>query len=521
MSYTAWATKDWRNSPDTTTPIDADSLEDIENRAKNAFAQKVPAAYIQFVTTVGSDSNDGLSWGTAKLTIQAAIDACEAEGGGIVWVSGDTYTLTAALTITQPIILQGVSPTATSIEMTTGTHDLIQIAADNVTIQDMRLRHTGTPTGGSAIVLQSGGYATVQRCRIKQYNGILCESGYGFSILNNYIIDCPNDSIVVEDISSPDRGDQQIIGNTIDNGAGTGQACIRYKSGGGLKCLGNKLLNHQYGLDLQVTDGSTTSVLTFCGNSVEAQRVSHIRLGRAGTTGVFSYVDITGNQMNGVAGSGTVTEGIRIDPGVSKIQIGSNVMFGSSTGIGIRAAGGDDINISGNTLSGSAATSNTAIQIDSGATDVGWYGNKIRAYKNWYSDLSSDASTKHVTHWEARRILGSISSTASYTNLFQVDLPSFKGAELEVTLTGTVNSGINGFSQKHHKLMHRGGGALTLTDVFTAVTAGPAVDVQFDTATTSGSVIIGVKRNAGDGGTSIVGSLWIRCRGNVSKLIQS
>jgi hypothetical protein len=47
------------------------------------------------VSTAGNDANDGLSWATAKLTLQAGLNA--AATAGIVHVGAGTYTLTSAL----------------------------------------------------------------------------------------------------------------------------------------------------------------------------------------------------------------------------------------------------------------------------------------------------------------------------------------------------------------------------------------------------------------------------------------
>ena len=44
------------------------------------------------VSPSGDDSHDGSSWGLAKRTVQAAIDAIAGAGGGDVWVAAGTYT---------------------------------------------------------------------------------------------------------------------------------------------------------------------------------------------------------------------------------------------------------------------------------------------------------------------------------------------------------------------------------------------------------------------------------------------
>ena len=77
-----------------------------------------------FVATNGSDAAAGTSWATAKLTIQAGVDAAEA--GGVVWVSNGVYgtggrtvvgpTLTRVV-VAEPILLRSVNgPEATLID---------------------------------------------------------------------------------------------------------------------------------------------------------------------------------------------------------------------------------------------------------------------------------------------------------------------------------------------------------------------------------------------------------------------
>ena len=96
--------------------------------ALTSAAVKSPAANsIIYVTTTGSDTNDGLSWGTAKLTIAAAVNAINALGstGGQIllgegaWVittpMTDTDGTTAAVILQHGTVLEGISPALTNI----------------------------------------------------------------------------------------------------------------------------------------------------------------------------------------------------------------------------------------------------------------------------------------------------------------------------------------------------------------------------------------------------------------------
>ncbi|NCC50614.1 MAG: choice-of-anchor D domain-containing protein [Spartobacteria bacterium] len=79
------------------------------------------AAY--YVATNGSDAADGLSWATARQTLQAAVDACNAPGGTI-WASNGVYDaggramygLSNRVLVTRPVILRSVNgPAVTTI----------------------------------------------------------------------------------------------------------------------------------------------------------------------------------------------------------------------------------------------------------------------------------------------------------------------------------------------------------------------------------------------------------------------
>lgn len=72
---------------------------------------KTDATY--YVSVNGNDSNDGLSWGTAKLTIQAAITA--AGSGGIVRVAPGSYSTASSLTLqsNMTLFMAGVTLTYT------------------------------------------------------------------------------------------------------------------------------------------------------------------------------------------------------------------------------------------------------------------------------------------------------------------------------------------------------------------------------------------------------------------------
>lgn len=75
-----------------------------EQQANAVYATKapIPIVGIQYVTTVGDDANDGLSWGTAKLTPAAAVAALKAAGANlsIVNLGSGSFAVTTSLNAT-------------------------------------------------------------------------------------------------------------------------------------------------------------------------------------------------------------------------------------------------------------------------------------------------------------------------------------------------------------------------------------------------------------------------------------
>ena len=60
-----------------------------------------------YVKPGGNDANDGLSWDTAKQTIQAAVDA--AGSNGLALVTNGTYVLTGQVTVSNAITVRSVN----------------------------------------------------------------------------------------------------------------------------------------------------------------------------------------------------------------------------------------------------------------------------------------------------------------------------------------------------------------------------------------------------------------------------
>lgn len=93
-------------------------------------------ASVRFVATTGDDANDGLTTGTAKATIQSAVDAL-GTAGGTVYVGPGTYVLDPpaqydpVVTITTPVVVVGQTANAADVVITRGSTQARGFKLDN------------------------------------------------------------------------------------------------------------------------------------------------------------------------------------------------------------------------------------------------------------------------------------------------------------------------------------------------------------------------------------------------------
>lgn len=139
--------------------------------------------------------------GTDQTPFNSAITALSS--GGVIKVGRGTYTFTAALAITQDdITIVGEGRDITILTSATDDVNLVELSADNIHLQDLRLRHQGSAQASSAseadavFISTTGTNCTVTRCSIEQENAgagtngrcnPVTIQGSGNSITNNVI----------------------------------------------------------------------------------------------------------------------------------------------------------------------------------------------------------------------------------------------------------------------------------------------------------------------------------------------
>lgn len=173
---------------------------------------------IQYVSTNGNDSYDGLTWGTAKATIPAAYDAlpsCKSDDWphcGVIHVAAGVYTVTSPIDIASPYVsIEGVSPWATQIHYTGATgcaivwkeQDYYGANMHPVNLADISIDGTNAGAGTCGLNTIDVGSFRANRVAIKNFprpgsSGLLETFSTGFSERWNVSMSFANDATAWE-----------------------------------------------------------------------------------------------------------------------------------------------------------------------------------------------------------------------------------------------------------------------------------------------------------------------------------
>ena len=348
-----------------TTMADLLSTYTTQSQMNSFFIDKMGIINVKSYGAVGN----GVADDTAA--IQAAIDAMEAAGGGIVFLPAGIYKVTVELTITHGCIITGCGTHSTIIHPATATQNTFHVQTDHaVFISDLMIYSSdGEKTGGAGIYIEGATAATenkgtkIERVQMsRQYNGIEISAAAEYFINKCRISEIYNYGIIVANIVDPDDGDGKITDNFIGGYDSNSEVGILQYSSGGLKLIGNKILGFKKGIRLAIN--STTSILLMTGNSLENQTTTCIELVVA--TGVtFESVTITGNQF---APLGSIAITII---GVNNVSITGNIIETNPAGggVAVQVSGSSNGIIDGNTIVGNGATAGA---VSFSATALGW-----------------------------------------------------------------------------------------------------------------------------------------------------
>lgn len=315
---------------------------------------------LQYSLYLASQTRKPIRLGDFKYVIEAPITAY-ANGSGF-----DSASLF--------IFGEGMNNTRIS---TTGNIDalIIPSGVTRWTVQDMDFYDSlgdGVPVSGTAIKVgddtasSSGGKLWRGQFR-SFYNAVDLQSPYS-SIDSCYFFHVKNIAVWNHNESARDGGDSNVIncifaGNNLNGAGGIG---VKVSSSGGLKLSNNKMLHMDTGILVDINEGTQTGILQIINNSIEIFRTAGIVLKDTTLTGLFSMVNIVGNEIAayGYAPDVPVPDNSITIQNIDHVNIEGNHFVGSDNTVHHVVVDADYINIGKNTF----RNGSTAITLQSGVS---------------------------------------------------------------------------------------------------------------------------------------------------------
>lgn len=297
---------------------------------------------------LGDGSTDDL------VAINLAIAARNAAGGGILYfpTPPDHYVTSAGFdAITTPGAIIGDGRFASIIVTASTTGVLFTTTVDGCPIRDLGgSRSGGTATAGAFLDTSGGLMIDVQDCNIFGFfHGVIVENMLGGVIRGNFIQNFRGYGVVVRNSAVPDAGDWILAENLLSTNFAA-LAAIRVESSGGGRIIGNKVngagagSRADYGIDLAIGAGVSTSILLVVGNSIE---------------------NVGSHALRMIASGGGSYGQVIVDD----LQVG--LLNANNAGRAIYASGITNLNID-DVIANTTGTARAAIEIVGGTARVGW-----------------------------------------------------------------------------------------------------------------------------------------------------
>lgn len=469
------------------------------------------------------------------VAVQAAITACPK--GGRVHLS-KMYYCPGGVTVPNPTMIHGHGSLGTSGEFGTAysyatglvtdsrTQTLLTIQQSGTVLRDFALvnRAGSAPTAGAGLLAQltneAGNFTRINNvATVGFWNNVEFASGFYWSMTDSAVLDPVNYGVFLHNnVPSSDWGDMSIMGCTftVHNSATNPAAAVRWESGGGLRFVNNKINGNgdgdgagrfTWGIDCDAAAGISTVDLIVSANSIENCTAGSIRVAQQSTTGNYAGYTITGNQFGGPGYGVFISPTTGGNEGIAEIS--GNSFISCSTSIYAKNAWTVHVGENNHYNCG------TLVNIDTGCLDVKVAEQNINGASGTVILLDPDgrvASDKKDT-----RDIGTITSATTYTPLYKVALKTYEGGFIDIELDGALAGGSSVCLRQTYSVTSTGPGSIIPT-YQTSIQGGEAVDINWDTSTAAGYVLIGVRRNAGGAGTPLFGKLHIRCVGSISQL---
>ena len=129
---------------------------------------------VLFVSPQGNDSNDGLSWATAKLTVKGAL-AVLPSSGGTVYLAAGIFTETGlAIPASGNLAIRGAGAGATVLQATSGDLWTVPATSSFVSFEDLSLTSASGAGHLFSAATASVSFWSWRRCQLIQANDARC-----------------------------------------------------------------------------------------------------------------------------------------------------------------------------------------------------------------------------------------------------------------------------------------------------------------------------------------------------------
>lgn len=285
---------------------------------------------------------DGSTDDTTAIT--AAIGDIPSTGGKLYFPAGK-YVTSGGFTIANPTVVMGDDrgraygeDYVSQITCTSAAAVLFTVTADKARFSHLSLVNTAvsTPSAGSGIKCIHASLATQQVDYdfidvSNFYDDIDVTTGNYWTMYGCHITNPVRYGVRIQNTVNGDIGDWTIDGTSFLVNANTPTAAIRMESSGGGKITNCKVNGaFDYGIDVAIAAGVSTSILLITNNSIENVDVDGIRVTNA-ATGAFSQLSITGNQVGLYNSTGNaITMSANALGDITYVQITGNIFTGNS-----------------------------------------------------------------------------------------------------------------------------------------------------------------------------------------------
>jgi len=361
-----------------------------------------PGAASGTITVTPTYSHSGaFTVGSASAGLQEAANAAIVSGQPVT-VPGGSYAVYAPIGVTAPVTITCSNSYTTTLIAQTATQDIIDInyvvAYQNqpTVIAGCGFGAAVTKTAGAAINI-SNAAASAQPIQI--YNNWFEGQFYGILAVNSFYMNIHDNSFhggnvsgTYIQLSSPyatDGGDSMIRDNWFFGLSN----CINYLSGGGLRIIGNKLLDCETAVNAVWASGAGSSQFIVSDNTFDGPQVNGLVIGAADSTVVFTDMSISGNIFTGSPTDSLLKVNANSATVVRAQITGNNFLQGGGTGTVLNLISGSGFNVVGNVINSAPNSSATALYIGSALSYGSVAENFFSTYINLGFNLSSSSTT--------------------------------------------------------------------------------------------------------------------------------